>query len=123
MNYRTTKKPPEGLCLAIRFMHKQLIQQAKVNKTKFVTLTISAKGNTVEQLMQDENVLSKNYLNNSLLEKGEDTTSLTMVISDGDKPLVDFIKRKIDSAILNDKTRYGKCDIMYSYNIYPKEKD
>jgi len=104
-------------------LHKQLIQQAKVNKTKFVTLTISAKGNTIEQLMQDENVLNKTYLNNSLLEKDENSTSLTMVIPDGDKHLVDFVKRKIDSAVLNDKTRYGKCDIMYSYNIYPKEKD
>lgn len=104
-------------------LHKQLIQQAKVNKTKFVTLTISARNNIIENLMQDENILSKTYLNNSLLEKSEDTTFLTMVIPDGDKHLVDFLKRKIDSAVLNDKTRYGKCDIMYSYNIYPKEKD
>lgn len=104
-------------------LHKQLIQQAKVNKTKFVTLSISAKNNGIEHLMQEDNVFNKTYLNNSLLEKDNERTSLTMVIPDGDKHLVDFIKRKIDSAVLNDKTRYGKCDIMYSYNIYPKEKD
>lgn len=104
-------------------LHKQLIQQAKVNKTKFVTLTISAKGNCIEHLMQENNLLSGTYLNNSLLEKGENLTSLTMVIPDGDRHLVDFIKRKIDSVVLNDKARYGKCDIMYSYTTYPKEKD
>ena len=86
-------------------------------------MTISGKNDTIEQLIQEDNVLNKTYLNNSLLEKDENSTFLTMVIPDGDKHLADFIKRKIDSAILNDKTRYGKCDIMYSYNIYPKEKD
>lgn len=104
-------------------LHKQLIQQAKVNKTKFVTLTISAKGNCIENLMQENNLLSGTYLNNSLLEKDKDLTSLTMVIPDGDKHLVDFLKRKIDSVILNDKARYGKCDIIYTYTTYPKEKE
>ncbi len=104
-------------------IHKQLIQQAKVNKTKFVTLTITAKNNCIEKLMQEDNLLSGTYLNNSLLEKGENETSLTMVIPDGDRHLVDFLKRKIDSVVLNDKAGYGKCDIMYSYTTYPKEKD
>lgn len=104
-------------------MHKQLIQQAKVNKTKFVTLTISAKGDCIDKLMKEDNLLTGTYLNNSLLDKHDDLTSLTMVIPDADRHCVDFLKRKIDAVILNDRARYGKCDIMYSYTTYPKEKD
>ena len=104
-------------------LHKQLIQQAKVNKTKFLTLTISAKDNCIENLMKEENLINSTYLNNSLLDKDENRTSLTMVIPDGDGHLVDFLKRKIDAVVLNDKARYAKCDIMYTYTTYPKEKD
>ena len=104
-------------------LHKQLIQQAKVNKTKFLTLTISAKDNCIENLMKEENLINSTYLNNSLLDKDENRTSLTMVIPDGDEHLVDFLKRKIDAVVLNDKARYAKCDIMYTYTTYPKEKD
>jgi len=104
-------------------LHKQLIQQAKVNKTKFITLTISAKDNCIEQLMKEDNLINSTYLNNSLLEKDENSTSLTMVIPDGDRHLAEFLKRKIDTVVLNDKPQYGKCDIMYSYTTYPKEKD
>lgn len=104
-------------------LHKQLIQQAKVNKTKFVTMTISAKGDCIEQLMHDKNILNTSYLNNSLLEKEGERTCLTMVIPDSDRHLAEFLKRKIDSTILNDKAKYGKCDIMYSYTTYPKEND
>ena len=102
--------------------HKQLIKQAKVNKTKFLTLTISAKGDSIEQLLKEDNLFNGTYLNNSLLEKDDDLTSLTMVIPDSDKHLVEFLKRKIDTILLNEKARYGKCDIMYSYTVYPKEK-
>lgn len=104
-------------------LHKQLIQQAKVNKTKFLTLTISAKDDCIENLMKEENLINSTYLNNSLLDKDENRTSLTMVIPDGDEHLVDFLKRKIDAVVLNDKARYAKCDIMYTYTTYPKEKD
>lgn len=104
-------------------LHKQLIQQAKVNKTKFVTLSISSKDDCVERIMKNESLINSTYLNNSLLDKEADKTTLTMVIPGGDVHLVDFLKRKIDTALLNDKAQYGKCDIMYSYTTYPKEKD
>lgn len=104
-------------------LHKQLIQQAKVNKTKFVTLSISSKNDCIEKIMKNENLINSTYLNNSLLDKEADKTTLTMVIPGGDVHLVDFLKRKIDTALLNDKAQYGKCDIMYSYTTYPKEKD
>ena len=104
-------------------LHKQLIQQAKVNKTKFITLSISASGDCVEKLISEQNLINSTYLNNSLLEKEENKTTLTMVIPDGDAHLAEFLKRKVDSVVLNEKDRYGKCDIMYSYTTYPKEKD
>ena len=104
-------------------LHKQLIKQAKVNKTKFVTLSISTKDDSIEQIIKNENLINSTYLNNSLLDKEGEKTTLTMVIPGGDVHLVDFLKRKIDTAVLNDKARYGKCDIMYSYATYPKEKD
>ena len=104
-------------------LHKQLIKQAKVNKTKFVTLSISSTDDCIEKIMKNENLIHSTYLNNSLLEKENNKTTLTMVIPDGDVHLVDFLKRKIDTAVLNDEARYGKCDIMYSYTTYPKEKD
>jgi signal transduction histidine kinase len=104
-------------------LHKQFIQQAKVNKTKFLTLSISAKDDCIEKIMSNENLINRIYLNNSLLDKQEGSTTLTMVIPDGDVHLVDFLKRKIDTAVLKDKAQYGKCDIMYSYTTYPKEKD
>lgn len=104
-------------------LHKQLIQQAKVNKTKFLTLSISSKDDCIEKIMKNENLINSTYLNNSLLDKEDNKTTLTMVIPGGDVHLVDFLKRKINTAILNDKAQYGKCDIMYTYNTYPKEKD
>ena len=73
--------------------------------------------------MKNENLINSTYLNNSLLDKEDNKTTLTMVIPGGDVHLVDFLKRKINTAILNDKAQYGKCDIMYTYNTYPKEKD
>ncbi|MGN1125307.1 MAG: ATP-binding protein [Candidatus Gastranaerophilaceae bacterium] len=104
-------------------LHKQLIQQAKVNKTKFITLTISSQDDIIQNLLNEENLINRTYLNNSVVVKEEDKTSLTMVIPDGDECVVDFLKRKIDTVVLNDKARYGKCDIIYSYTTYPKEKD
>ena len=104
-------------------LHKQAIQQAKVNKTKFVTVSITSDDACIQNLIKEENLLFGKYLNNSYVDKCENKTTLTMEIADGDKNVADFLKRKIDSVVLNDKTRYGKCDIIYSYTTYPKEKD
>ena len=104
-------------------LHKQLIQQAKVNKTKFVTLSISATGDVIENLLKEDNLINRTYLNNSVIVNEYGKTTLTMVIPDATACVVDFLKRKIDTVVLNDKARYGKCDIMYSYTTYPKEKD
>ena len=104
-------------------LHKQLIQQAKVNKTKFVTLSMSATGDVIEKLLKEDNLINRTYLNNSVIVNEYGKTTLTMVIPDATACVVDFLKRKIDTVVLNDKARYGKCDIMYSYTTYLKEKD
>ena len=40
-----------------------------------------------------------------------------MIVVDGDKPSAEFLKKKIDSVTSQNKTKYGECDIMYSYEI------
>ena len=39
------------------------------------------------------------------------------VVLDGDKPSAEFLKKKIDSVTSQNETKYGKHDIMYSYEI------
>ena len=39
------------------------------------------------------------------------------IVLDGDKPSAEFLKKKIDSVISKNKTIYGECDIMYSYEV------
>ena len=67
--------------------------------------------------MKEENLLNKTYMSNSLVEKSKDGTSLSMVVIDGDKPSAEFLKKKIDAVVSANKTTYGECDIMYSYEI------
>ena len=73
----------------------------------------------VNYLLQ-ENLLNKNYLNNSLKETNGSLTTLTLVIPDADRNFTKLLKQKIDDTMVNNKTRYPKCDIMYSYTIYPE---
>ena len=44
-------------------------------------------------------------------------TTLSLILMDGDKPSAEFLKKKIDSVIEQNKNLYGECDIMYSYEI------
>lgn len=104
-------------------LHKQLIQQAKVNKTSFVTFSLTSDEDTIEKLLKENNLIKDTYLNNSVKVKKDDKMTLTMVIPDSDECAAEFLKRKINSTILNDKAGYGKCDIMFSYTTYPKEND
>ena len=54
---------------------------------------------------------------NSLIEKEGGMTSLSIILMDGDKPSAEFLKKKIDSVVAQNEPLYGKCDIMYSYDI------
>ncbi len=102
--------------------HKQLIHQARVNNETFATIVVKTKPELMEKILGTENLINKNYLNNSLLEKDEKNWSLTMVIPDGDRYIADFLKKKI-TTMCNESAHDSKCDIMYSYTIYPKEID
>ena len=96
---------------------KQLIQKARSNGTTVAIIKIKSTNEIIENLMQEENLLNKTYMSNSLIEKDEQLTSLSMVVIDGDKPSAEFLKKKIDTIISQNETKYGKHDIMYSYEI------
>ncbi|MBE7711576.1 MAG: hypothetical protein E7Z92_05495 [Cyanobacteria bacterium SIG31] len=96
---------------------KQLIQRARSNGTTVAVIKIKSTNETIENLLKEENLLNKTYMSNSLVEKDGLLTSLSMVVVDGDKPSAEFLKKKIDSVISHNKTTYGECDIMYSYEI------
>jgi len=96
---------------------KQLIQKARSSGTTVAIIKIKSTSEVIEHLIKEENLLNKTYMANSLIEKDGQLTSLSMVVLDGDKPSAEFLKKKIDSITMQNETRYGKCDIMYSYEI------
>ena len=96
---------------------KQLVQKARSNGTTVAIIKIKSTNEVIENLMREENLLNKTYMSNSLVEKDGELTSLSMVVVDGDKPSAEFLKKKIDSVTSQNETKYGKCDIMYSYEI------
>ena len=96
---------------------KQLIQKARSNGTTVAIIKIKSTKDIIENLMKEENLLNKTYMSNSLVETDENLTSLSMVVVDGDKPSAEFLKKKIDSVTSQKENIYGKCDIMYSYEI------
>jgi len=96
---------------------KQLIQKARANLTTVAIINIKSTNEVIENLLNEENLLNKTYMTNSLIEKDGAMTSLSMVVLDGDKPSAEFLKKKIDSIIEQKKNVYGECDIMYSYEV------
>ncbi len=96
---------------------KQLIQKARSGGTTVAIIKIKSTNVVIENLMKEENLLNKTYMSNSLVEKDGQLTSLSMIVVDGDKPSAEFLKKKIDSVTSQNKTKYGECDIMYSYEI------
>lgn len=98
---------------------KQNIQKAKVSNSSLSVIKVKANNEIMDDLQK--NLISENYLNNSVKEVHEKTTTLTMVISDGDKFSGDFLKKKIQSYIGERKNLYPNCAIMYSYAVYPDD--
>ena len=96
---------------------KQLIQKARSSGTTVAIIKIKSTEEIINKLMHEENLLNKTYMSNSLVEKDGLLSSLSMIVVDGDKPSAEFLKKKIDSVVTQNKTTYGKCDIMYSYEI------
>ena len=96
---------------------KQLIQKARSNGSTVAIIKIKSTNDVIEHLMQENNLLNKTYMSNSLIEQEGGLTTLSMVVIDGDKPSAEFLKKKIDSVTSQNENVYGKCDIMFSYEI------
>ena len=96
---------------------KQLVQKARSNGTTIAVIKIKSTEKVIESLLRENNLLNKTYMTNSLLEKEGAMTTLSLILMDGDKPSAEFLKKKIDSVVEQNKDLYGKCDIMYSYDI------
>lgn len=100
---------------------KQLINRAKTSNTTLATITLNCEGKIMEEILNCENLISKTYLNNSLLEKEENRQTLTMLVLDGDKFSAEFLNKKLTEYIKKEYPNDTKCDIMYSYQIFPEE--
>ena len=98
-------------------LKKQLVQKAKSNRTTIAVIQIKSTNDIIEKLMHENNLLNKTYMANSLIEKDGAMTTLSIILMDGDKPSAEFLKKKIDSVVEQNKNIYGECDIMYSYEI------
>ena len=96
---------------------KQLVQKARSSGTTVAIIKIKSTNEVIENLIREENLLNKTYMSNSLVEKDGQLTSLSMVVVDGDKPSAEFLKKKIETVTSQNENKYGKCDIMFSYEI------
>lgn len=100
---------------------KQNLLKAKLNNSSLAIIKIKAETALIRDIIEMPNLVNKNYLNNSIKETENKTTSLTMVIPDGDKFSADFLKKKIQGYINERKNLYPNYAIMYSYGVYPED--
>jgi hypothetical protein len=98
-------------------IRKQMVQKARSNGTTVAVIKIKSTNEVIENLLKENNLLSKTYMANSLIEHEGLMTTLTILLMEGDKPSAEFLKKKIDSVTSEKEDLYGKCDIMYSYEI------
>lgn len=100
---------------------KQHLLKAKINNSSLSVIKIKGDNNLVNDLIDDENLINKNYLNNSIKEVQDKTTTITMLVPDGDKFSADFLKKKIQGYVKDRGNLYPNCAIMYSYAVYPED--
>ena len=98
-------------------IRKQLAQKARSNGSTIAVIKIKSTNDVIDKLLKDANALNKTYLANSLIEKEGGMTTLSLLLMDGDKPSAEFLHKKIESVVEQNKDLYGKCDIMYTYEI------
>ncbi len=98
-------------------IRKQLVQKARSNGSTVAVIKIKSENNVIEKLLKEENLLNKTYMANSIIEKEGAMSSLSLILMDGDKPSAEFLKKKIESTVEQNRDLYGECDIMYSYEI------
>ena len=100
---------------------KQIVQKAKVANSTVAMVKIQAREDLIKNLTDEKNLINKTYLNNSIIEYEKDSAALTMVIQDGDKFSVDFLKKKLETYIKDHGNIYPNCAILYSYAVYPDD--
>lgn len=100
---------------------KQNLQKAKVNNSSLALIKIKAENELMQDILQQQNLLNKNYLNNSIQENEDNTTAITMAIPDGDTFSADFLEKKLQEYIKDHRNVYPNYAIMYSYGVYPKD--
>lgn len=100
---------------------KQNLQKSKVNNSSLAIVKLKGENQLVNDIINNENLVKKNYLNNSLKEIEDGSTVLTMIIPEGDKFSADFLNKKISSYIKDKKILYPNCAMMYSYAVYPED--
>ncbi len=98
---------------------KQILQKVKINNSSLAVIKIKAENKLMENLQT--NLINANYLNNSLKEFDGKFTNLTMIIPDGDKFSANFLKKKIQSYLKEQRKIPEKHAIMYSYGVYPDD--
>lgn len=98
-------------------IRKQLVQKARSNGSTVAVIKIKSANDVIEKLLREENLLNKTYMANSIIEKEGAMSSLSLILMDGDKPSAEFLKKKIESTVEQNRDLYGECDIMYSYEI------
>lgn len=100
---------------------KQNLQKAKVNNSTLSVVKIKAETELLGDLINDDTLINKTFLNTSIQEIEDKITALTMVIQDGDRFSADFLKKKIQGYIKDRRNIYPNCAIMYSYAVYPED--
>ena len=98
-------------------IRKQLVQKARSNGSTVAVIKIKSANDVIEKLLKEENLLNKTYMANSIIEKEGAMSSLSLILMDGDKPSAEFLKKKIESTVEQNRDLYGECDIMYSYEV------
>jgi signal transduction histidine kinase/CheY-like chemotaxis protein len=100
---------------------KQIVQKAKVKNASVAVINIKGEKELINRILEDNNLINKNYLNNSIKETEGDNIVLSMVIPDGDRFSADFLKKKLQGYVQAVAGIYPNCVIMYSYAVYPQD--
>lgn len=100
---------------------RQTIQKAKVANSTIAMVKLQAREDLIKNLIEEKNLINKNYLNNSIIEHEKNSSSLTMIIEDGDKFSADFLKKKLEGYLTEHGNIYPNCAILYSYAVYPED--
>lgn len=98
---------------------KQNLQKSKVNNSSLALIKLKSENRIIEDL--EKNLINESYLNNSIKETEGKTTTLTIVIPDGDKFSADFLKKKLQTYVKKQESLSQNCVIMYSYGVYPED--